>query len=200
VSDFVHPYIGKPLLKDRSAERKILKEVNRGRDYRGPAVITTYYLTAKRKGTVFSGLKDAIGMMLLHGTTESWGGPGKEPASYRKHMSFLREVRFIQVGGRKESAMVKIGTPLSFFDRGDFSLARLLMATQSEPFNAFVDFTARVVDYEFPDKFKRGLIGQVWPHRYVRKYLMMDEEEPMIGTIVKPKWLTAPPFAASFTL
>ena len=48
-------------------------------------------------------------------------------------------------------------------------------------------------------KRKGKFIGQVWPHKRVRKYLGIDEDEPIIGTIVKPKWLPAKLFAESVT-
>ena len=180
-----HPYIGRSFLRNIAAERRILNNVNRDRDYRGDSVITTYYLTAKPKEEVFSALENAVDMMLIHGTTETWPGPGREPVGYRKHMSFLKEIRFLKRGRKIESAIIKIGTPLEYFDKGKMPLAQLRMATQSEPFNAFIGFTARVVDYEFPKEFKRKFIGQVWPHKRVRKYLGIGDDEPIIGTIVK---------------
>ncbi len=194
-----HPYIGRRFLSDKATERRILNKVNRGRDYRGDSVIATYYLTARPKGAYFSGLEHAVSMMLIHGTTETWPGPGREPPGYRKHMSFLKEIRFLEANRRREGAIIKIATPLGFFDKGKMPLAQLRMATQSEPFNAFIGFTARVVDYEFPRKFRRKFIGQVWPHKRVRKYLGIDEDEPIIGTIVKPKWLPVKLFAESVT-
>ncbi|MBL7170717.1 MAG: hypothetical protein ISS46_01840 [Candidatus Omnitrophica bacterium] len=191
-----HPYIGKSFLKMESIERRIFNSVNKGRTYRGDAVITTYYLTSKpKKGPVFSGIENAINMMLIHGTVEVWPDHGKEPVSYRNHMSWLKEVRFLEKRRVKESALIKIATPLAFFEKGDCPLSQLRLATASEPFNAFIDFTARVVDYEFPEKFKRKFLGQVWPHKRVREYLNIGRDEPIIGTIVKPKWLPPKLFA-----
>ena len=194
-----HPYIGKTFLKMKAVEKRILKTVNKGRDYRGEAVITTYYLTAKPKKEelVFFGLEHAINMMLVHGTVEIWPGPGKEPSGYRKHMSWLKEIKFLGKSRRIESALIKIATPLESFDKGKMPLAQLRVATQSEPFNAFIGFTARVVDYDFPERFKRKFLGQVWPHKRIREYLRISGDEPMIGTIVKPKWLPAELLAES---
>jgi len=195
-----HPYIGKTFLRNKAAEKKILNKVNKGRDYKGDAVVTTYYLTATPlKGTIFSALEHAVDMMLIHATTESWPGPGKEPAGYVKHMSYLDEIKFLEAGRRCESAMIRIATPLPFFDKGKLPLAQLRMAIQSEPFNAFSGFTARVVDFELPEKLRRKFIGQVWSHGRVRKYLGVRGNEPIIGTIVKPKWLPAKLFAESVT-
>jgi len=196
-----HPYIGKTFLRVKSIEDRILVKVNKGRGCREDAVITTYYLTSrtKRGGALFSRLEYAVDMMLIHGTTEVWPGPGKEPPGYRNHMSWLKEIRFSKDSKRVESAIVKIATPLEFFDTCPMPLAQLRMATQSEPFNAFVDFTARVIDYDFPEKLKRRFLGQVWPHKRIREYLKISKDEPIIGTIVKPKWLPPKLFAESVT-
>jgi hypothetical protein len=43
------------------------------------------------------------------------------------------------------------------------------MATSSEPFNAFSDYTARVIDYRFPESFKKKFLGQIWPHKRIRR-------------------------------
>jgi len=198
-----HPYIGKPFLKKERIERRILNRVNKGRTYREKAVQTTYYLTAKSRGDNFEGIENAISKMLIHGTTENWPGPGKEPPEYEKHMSYLKEVKFLGLNFKRgiESAMITISTPVEFFDTlpDAVPLAQLMMATQSEPFNGFADFTARVVDYRFPGEFKNKFLGQIWPHRRVRKYLGIDGKKPIIGTIVKPKWLPADLFAKSVT-
>jgi len=200
-----HPYIGRPFLKKEKVEKRILNNVNKGRIYRGKAVETTYYITAKSKkeGYNFEGIEDAVSKILIHGTTENWPGPGEEPSEYKKHMSYLKEVKLLGLNSKKgmESAMITISTPLEFFDTlpDAVPLAQLRMATQGEPFNGFQDFTARVVDYRFPREFKDRFLGQIWPHKRIREYLGMNEKEPIIGTIVKPKWLPADLFAKNVT-
>jgi len=218
-----HPYLGQPFLKKKKIEKRILSSVNKGRGYRGKAVETTYYLTAKlhphlslraslplrewvprikeRGAPEFQEVENAIGMMLIHGTTENWPGPGKEPATYKKHTSWLKEIKFLKADSQKESALVTISTPLKFFDTtsNGVPLAQLRMATQSEPFNGFINFTARVVDYHFPVSFKKKFVGQVWPHKKIREYLKVSKNEPIIGTIVKPKWLPPKLFAQKVT-
>jgi ribulose 1,5-bisphosphate carboxylase large subunit-like protein len=199
-----HPYIGKKFLKTKgiqSLEKRILNRVNKDRRYRGDAVVTTYYLTCtpEKSRAIFSALEHAVEMMLIHATTENWPGAGKEPSGYREHMSRLKSIKFLEVSRRVESALIKIATPLEFFDKGKFPLAQLRMATQSEPFNAFIGFSARVVDYDFPEGFKRKFPRRLWPHSRVREYLRVDKGEPIIGTIVKPKWLPARLFAESVT-
>ena len=200
-----HPYIGQSFLKEEMIEKRILDSVNKGRTYRGKAVDTTYYLIAKSKdeGNNFKGIEDAISKILIHGTTENWPGPGEEPLEYKKHMSYLKEVKLLGLNPEEglESAMVTISTPLEFFDKlpNEVPLAQLRMATQSEPFNGFADFTARIVDYRFPPEFKAKFLGQIWSHKRIREYLGIDWDTPIVGTIVKPKWLPADLFAKSVT-
>ena len=92
-----YPYIGQPFLKREKVERRILNEANKGRPYRGKGVETIYYLASKSKDKRdnFKGIEDAILKILIHGTTESWSGPGKEPEEYKKHMSYLKEVKLL---------------------------------------------------------------------------------------------------------
>lgn len=200
-----HPYIGQPFLKKERVKKRILNNVNKGRTYRGKAIKTTYYLTAKSKRGEynFKGIEDAVFKILIQGTTENWPGLGEEPSEYKKHMSWLKEVKLLGLNSKKgiESAIIVICTPLEFFDTlpDAIPLAQLKMATQSEPFNGFRNFTARVVDYRFPREFKSRFLGQVWPHRRIREYLGIGGKEPIIGTIVKPKWLPANLFAKSVT-
>lgn len=200
-----HPYIGQPFLKKEKIEKRILDNVNKGRTYRGKVIETTYYLTAKSKNKEnnFQGIEDAISKILIHGTTENWPGPEKEPLEYKKHLSHLKEVKLLGLNPVKgiEAAMITISTPLKFFDTllNRVPLTQLRMATQSEPFNGFKDFTARTVDYKFPEEFKSKFSGQIWPHKRIREYLGVSEKEPIIGTIVKPKWLPPELFAKRVT-
>ncbi len=200
-----HPYIGKPFLKRERIEKRILDNVNKGRLYRGKGVETSYYLTSgsKDKEGKFRGIEDAILMMLIHGTTESWSGQEKEPEEYKKHMSYLKQVKLLGLNLKEkiESAIITTSTPLEFFvtSADGVSLAQLRMATETEPFNGFTEFTARVIDYRFPREFQNKFLGQVWPHKRIRQYLGVGENEPIIGTIVKPKWLPAKLFAQSVT-
>jgi ribulose 1,5-bisphosphate carboxylase large subunit-like protein len=194
-----HPYIGKDFLKMESVERRILSEVNEGRNYRGEAVEATYYITAYSGKGEFEGIKNAIKDILNHGTTENWTGPEKEPEEYQQHMSWLKEVKLLGFNSEEnlEAAIATICIPLEFFDKecDGPSLTQLRMATSSEPFNALVNFTARLIDYRFPAKYKSKFLGQIWYHKRIREYLGLDEDEPIIGVIVKPKWLPKDLFA-----
>jgi ribulose-bisphosphate carboxylase large chain len=62
------------------------------------------------------------------------------------------------------------------------------MAIASEPFSAF-SFTqgARIVDIRFPPALLSRFPPRRWPHSRIRRYLGLSEDEPIIGTIVKPK-------------
>lgn len=200
-----HPYVGKPFLRKERIEKRILDNVNKGRLYRGKGVETSYYLTSRSKDKEgkFKGIEDVILKMLIHGTTESWPGQEKEPEEYKKHMSCLKQVKLLGLNLKEkiESAIVTISTPLEFFDTSadGASLAQLRMTTETEPFNGFAEFTARVLDYRFPEELKDRFLGQIWPHKRIRQYLRVGEKEPIIGTIVKPKWLPANLFAQSVT-
>lgn len=194
-----HPYIGRPHIPCEAAEKRILA-LNHGREgHQGDVVTTTYYVVAKCGNEEFGGIEYAIKMMLIHGTTENWDDSSPQPDGYAGHMSRLKSIGFLGVNHQEqmEAALVTIVTPLTFFDQADkgFPLTQLRMATSAEPFNAFSDYTARVVDYILPEKLKQKFVGQVWPHRRIRQVLEVDDDEPILGTIVKPKWLPCELFA-----
>jgi ribulose-bisphosphate carboxylase large chain len=58
----------------------------------------------------------------------------------------------------------------------------------SEPFSAF-SFTqgARIVDVAIPPSMRARFPRRLWPHSRIRQYLCLAPDEPVIGTIVKPK-------------
>jgi len=194
-----HPYIGKSPIDRKDIEARILERVNKGRDYRGEAIQTHYYITSKIKDREFSGIEKAIDMILIHGTIEIWQEKEEKPVEYDRHLSCLKDVKILGANYEEgvEGAIVTISTPLEFFDKEEnqASLTQLRMATSSEPFNGFSDYTARVIDYRFPESFKKKFLGQTWPHKRIREYLNIDKEEPIIGTIVKPKWIPPELFA-----
>ena len=194
-----HPYIGQPTFQDEAVTERIF-QLNKGRDaYTGPSVETTYYITARSREGDFEAVENAIRMILIHGTTEAWPGPDAQPDGYTEHMAWLERIELLGVNPDEglEAALVTIATPLPFFDQVEdgIPLAQLRMATAVEPFNAFSDYTARVVNYELPAEFKQRFVGQVWPHRRIRDYLQIPNQQPILGTIVKPKWLPKEHFA-----
>ena len=194
-----HPYIEQSGFENKAVAERLFR-LNKGReDYTGPAVETTYDITARCREGEFEALEDAIHMILIHGTTEAWPGPEPQPAGYAEHMARLQDVKLLGVNPEEglEAALVTIATPLPFFDQAESGvpLAQLRMATAVEPFNAFSDYTARVVNYELPAELKDKFVGQVWPHRRIRDYLQIPPDQPILGTIVKPKWLPKEHFA-----
>jgi ribulose-bisphosphate carboxylase large chain len=62
------------------------------------------------------------------------------------------------------------------------------MAAASEPYSAFSFYrSAKIVDMKLPPELQSRFLGLRWPHHRVRAYLGLTEDEPIIGTIVKPK-------------
>jgi ribulose-bisphosphate carboxylase large chain len=135
-------------------------------------------------------------MIVEHGTAKPWEKEG--PADLPKppgYDSNLARVEDLGLYGRDESTATEEGClsvayPLSFFDKAErgFPLAQLLMACASEPASAFSFYrSSRVVDIRIPSELARRLPPPRWPHRRVRSYLGLAPEEPIIGTIIKPK-------------
>jgi ribulose-bisphosphate carboxylase large chain len=193
-----HPYIGLAPVGTPEASKSAVESLNRGREnLRGPSVEVTYWFEVVHDGQPMEGIVTAAKMVLEHGTLKPWHQEGdasiQKPSGYDEFMSWATDVILLgHNGGEKvESGLVKIAYPLAFFDKrsdGLVPLAQLLMAIASEPFSAF-SFTqgARIVDIAFPPELLSRFPVRRWPHSRVRRYLGLADDEPIIGTIVKPK-------------
>ena len=193
-----HPYIGRNPVSTAEQSREAVKLLNAGRDNsRGPAVEVTYWFEVVHEGKPMEGLVNAGRMVLDHGTLKPWHSEGdpsvRKPDGYDEFMSWAVDARLLgrNQGESVESGLVTIAYPLRFFDTrddGKVSLAPLFMAMASEPFSAFSFYQgARIVDVRFPPELLARFPKQNWPHERVRQYLGISTEEPIIGTIVKPK-------------
>lgn len=192
------------------AEAKaLIRDVNQGRTrIRGDAVDVTYLLEVERQGEPVSGLLHAAKMLLMHGTVKTWeelGLPASaKPQNFDDNLSWISamEVHASEEGSQTDRGSLSVAYPLAFFDKrsdGRFPLAQFLTGIAGEPFNAFSFLkSARISAIEFPEMLSRRLPGPGWTHRRLRSYLCMKEDDPLIGTIVKPKTgLTPEAFAHS---
>jgi ribulose-bisphosphate carboxylase large chain len=194
----MHPYIARTPISSPTEDAGAIAELNRDRDGpRGPAVEVTYWYSVDHRGDRLAGLANAAKMVLEHGTLKPWHGEGdrrvQKPAAYDSFMSWVTALGLLEhdpVGGF-ESGLVTIAYPLAFFDRrpdGKPALAQLFMAMASEPFSAFSFYRgAKIVDVRFPPEFLARFPARPWPHSRLRRYLALADDEPIIGTIVKPK-------------
>ena len=193
-----HPYAGRAPITPPDEKRKVLASLNKGRDNgRGEAVEVVYYFEVVHHGAPLDGIANAARMVLEHGTLKPWSMEGdpstQKPADYDEHMSWATDIGLLGHNGHEgvESGLVTIAYPLKFFDkRGDGKppLAQLFMSIASEPFSAFSFYQgARIVDVRIPPGLRARFLGQRWSHRRVRDYLGLRDDEPLIGTIVKPK-------------
>ena len=193
-----HPYIGRVAVSTAEQSREAAGLLNRGRENsRGPAVKVTYWFEVVHEGVPMGGIINAARMVLEHGTLKPWHQEGdasaRKPALYDEFMSWATDVQLLGCNPveRVESGLVTIAYPLKFFDTREdakIPLAQLFMAMASEPFSAFSFYQgARIVDVAFPPELLHRFPKQSWPHGRVREYLGIGPEEPIIGTIVKPK-------------
>ncbi|MBU4286268.1 MAG: hypothetical protein KKD76_05105 [Verrucomicrobia bacterium] len=193
-----HPYIGQTAVSSALQTKVALACLNYGRDNSRPDnVKVTYYFEVVHQGKPMEGLTNAAQMVLDHGTLKPWAKEGdvsrQKPRDYDEFMSWATDIRLLGYNARQgvESGLVTLAYPLHFFDKrtdGKISLAQLLIGIASEPFSAFSFLQgAKIVDVRFPRAMLKRFPGQSWSHRRVRDYLHLDDDEPIIGTIVKPK-------------
>lgn len=191
-----HPYHGvSPAIVPGADEA--VAALNKDRCSGGkPAIEVDYYFELETDESPLKALADAAKMLIEHGTVKPWSLEGDKgvpkPDGYDDNMSWVTDLRLLGYNGAEgmESGIVSIAYPLVFFDRGEraLPLAALLTAVASEPGSAFTFYRgARIVDIRFGPDFLKRFPGVSWPHSRVRRYLGLEDGEPIIGTIVKPK-------------
>ena len=189
-----HPYLGRRDVTPEGTEARILASLNADRGRVGEFMEVDYYFEVSNSEEAMSGLENAARMVLEHGTLKSWrheGGSEEKPAGYDGFMSWVTGIRLLGYNRREEieSGIVTVAYPIAFFDKSEaFPFAQLMMAAASEPYSAFYFYKgAKVIDIRLP----KSLIGKfpppVWNNRRVLDYLRLSGDEPIIGTIVKPK-------------
>ncbi|MHB1485791.1 MAG: RuBisCO large subunit C-terminal-like domain-containing protein [Saccharofermentanales bacterium] len=193
-----HPYIGQNQIGTTVKSEDVIKDLNLYRDNsRGTNVEVDYYFEVENDGNMMDGLKNAAKMILEHGTLKPWHNEGDantpKPSGYDDFMSWATDIKLLgyNKNERLEAGIITIAYPLAFFDKASndrFPLSQLMMAIASEPFSAFSFYRgAKIIDVRLPDELTKRLPGIVWSHARVRDYLKISQNEPIIGTIVKPK-------------
>jgi ribulose-bisphosphate carboxylase large chain len=190
-----HPYIQRMPASTPEMTARALASLNAERSRGADSVEVTYYFCVDHDGPAMAGLENAAKMVLEHGTLKPWHNEGdpsvQKPAEYDSFMSWATGISLIEQGPGWEAGLVSIAYPLEFFDKradGKVPLSQLMMAAASEPYSAFSFYrAAKIVDMRFPDSLLRRFTGVRWPHERIRSYLELGADEPIIGTIVKPK-------------
>ncbi|HUJ73600.1 MAG TPA: RuBisCO large subunit C-terminal-like domain-containing protein [bacterium] len=196
-----HPYNGRSAVSTAAQSAEAVAALNKGRvegaGLQAPAVRVTYWFEVVHAGAPMGGLVNAARMVLEHGTLKPWHAEGdasvRKPDGYDDFMSWAEDVRLLDRSDAEgvETGLVTIAYPLRFFDKRDdkrVALSQLFMAMASEPFSAFSFYQgARIVEVAFPLELLSRFPQRHWPHSRVRRYLGVEPQEPIIGTIVKPK-------------
>ena len=202
-----HPYYGKSSALSQSRTAEVILDLNRERpESAEDAVLVTYYLETTRSAGHGTGLEHAAKMIIEHGTAKPWAHAApagwSKPDGYDNNLSVVTDFELFAEDNGTDRGLITIAYPSDFFDKRTddrFPLAQFMTAVASEPFVAFSFLrSARITRIELPERLSRRLPGPVWPHRRIRSYLGLSDEEPLIGTIVKPKTgLTPSMFAES---
>ena len=190
-----HPYIGRSTRTSQQDARAAVSALNADRHVGGAAIEVTYYFSVDHEGPALAGLANAAKMLLEHGTLKAWHNEADpsavKPPDYDDYMSWAVDLCQLEQGEGWEAGLATIAYPLTFFDKRSDALpplSQLFMAAASEPYSAFSFYrAAKIVDMKFPAEMQARFPGLLWPHYRVRSYLGITEDQPIIGTIVKPK-------------
>jgi ribulose-bisphosphate carboxylase large chain len=193
-----HPYIGRIDCLTGEQREELIDRLNRTRGTKSEeAVEIRYFYEVWNEEGPGQGLFKAAKMLLEHGTIKPWQDEGdrrfEKPADYDKNMNWVTDIQLFGHNQKEqvESGTISIAYPLHFFDkRGpqEFPLAQFMTAVAGEPFAAFSFFqSAKMIHVRLPSSLRSRFPGPRWPHRRIRDYLGLKEQQPIIGTIVKPK-------------
>jgi ribulose-bisphosphate carboxylase large chain len=196
--DKEHPYLGRVDCMAKEQRAQLIAELNRSRGTKADeAVEVRYFYEVWNEGQPGQGLFNAAKMLLEHGTIKPWQEEGDrrfdKPVDYDKNMNWVTDIQLFghNQEERIESGTLSIAYPLHFFDKRsskEFPLAQFMTAVAGEPFAAFSFFqSARIIHIHLPPSMSSRFPGPRWPHRRIREYLGLKEQQPIIGTIVKPK-------------
>jgi ribulose-bisphosphate carboxylase large chain len=192
-----HPYIGQQPVSNAELSEAAVSELNKHRENdHGPHVEVDYYFEVENDCKPMDGIKKAVLMVLEHGTLKPWFKEGdkniQKPPRYDNFMSWVVDIQLLGYNRSEkvEAGITTIAYPLEFFDKTEnrFPLAQLMMSLASEPFSAFSFYLgAKITDIRFSEKLKNKFPGIIWPHKRILDYLNITDNDPIIGTIVKPK-------------
>jgi ribulose-bisphosphate carboxylase large chain len=193
-----HPYIGRTDCLTRERRAELIDKLNRTRGTKTEeAVEIRYFYEVWNEEGPGQGLFKAAKMLLEHGTIKPWQDEGdrrfQKPADYDRNMNWVTDIQLFGHNPKEqvESGTLSIAYPLHFFDKRspeEFPLAQFMTAVAGEPFAAFSFFqSAKIIDVRLPSSLRSRFPGPSWPHRRIRDYLGLKEQQPIIGTIVKPK-------------
>jgi ribulose 1,5-bisphosphate carboxylase large subunit-like protein len=117
-------------------------------------------------------------------TTSSWKNDGSQPSElFKKCRGIVHNVEEIEKG----KGFITLLYPVINFNMEESAFSSIWLAMIGGPTHALIDYEkSRLVDFELPDDLYKYFPGPGWGINKTRQYLGIPENEPIIGTIIKP--------------
>jgi ribulose-bisphosphate carboxylase large chain len=117
-------------------------------------------------------------------TTGKWGSLDYPPTElFESCKGEVYEVNEIEKG----KGYITLALPMKNFDMENSAFSSLWLYMIGGATHALISYNkSRLVDFWFPEDYNKYFTGPKWGIGGVKKYLGVPENEPVIGTIVKP--------------
>ncbi|MCL5071275.1 MAG: RuBisCO large subunit C-terminal-like domain-containing protein [Actinobacteria bacterium] len=137
-----------------------------------------YYIETKKI------LTDVAEFLVEIETTSCWKGDGSLPSElYKECKGEVEKVEEIEKG----KGYITLLYPTKNFNMQESAFSSIWLAMIGGPTHALIDYDkSRLVDFELPDNLYKFFPGPGWGIKRTKEYLKIPENEPVIGTIIKP--------------
>ena len=136
-----------------------------------------YYIETKKD------LKEVAEFLVEFETTGKWSANGEPTELYKLCRGEVSQVDELEKG----KGYVTLNYPMINFDMEKSAFSSLWLYMIGGATHALVDYEkSRLVDFELPEEYNKYFPGPMWGIEGTKKFLGVPEQEPIIGTIVKP--------------
>jgi ribulose 1,5-bisphosphate carboxylase large subunit-like protein len=116
-------------------------------------------------------------------TTGKWSFDKKPTDLYNECKGSVLRVEEIEPG----KGYVSLQYPMINFNMEESAFSSFWLYMIGGATHALIDYNkSRLVDFEFPEEYNKYFLGPKWGIDGTKKYLDVPDNEPIIGTIIKP--------------
>lgn len=116
-------------------------------------------------------------------TTGKWSFDKKQTELFTSCKGYVYEIKEFEKG----RGFITLAIPMQNLDMENSAFSSLWLYMVGGATHALISYNkSRLVDFWFPHEYNRYFLGPKWGIEGLKNYLGVPENEPIIGTIVKP--------------
>jgi len=116
-------------------------------------------------------------------TTGKWSGGTPPTELFLESKGYVHQIEEFEKG----KGYVTLAIPMINLDMENSAFTALWLYMVGGATHALISYNkSRLVDFWFPEKYNKYFIGPKWGIKGLKDYLGVPEDEPVLGTIVKP--------------